>query len=769
VTPLALTADERARVDRVDALVALGPASVDELVESLEERSWTVRRATVAGLAALGDDAVASLCASLASARSSEHTIAAAADALSTSVGASADAAVATLARHANAAVIEDATRILGRRRAAGAVPLLCELLEHASDTVAVAAIEALGAIGGSAGVEALIAVVRGRNFFRTFPAMQVLARTPDPRVVAPLAELISDELYGLEAVRALGQTGAATAIAPLAGLVGGTIGARTVAVALAELFARADRRGAGAVVREAAVGSLRGSLERFVAALPSGSEAERAAIIAVLGAIGDATTLPLLAPVFDVAELRPAAIAAVQSIVRADSSAAAAALASTEPGIRAAALAVAGAAALAAPARKLLDDDDPEVRARACAALARIGDVSAVPALFARLGDPNPRVALAATAAIHSLGSPETLALALDSLASPSPTVRRHALRVIAYIGPRGAFDAVYAALRDPDRRLAELAVAALGALDDPRVDAAIDKLAGDSSAEMRAAAMRAAGHRGLRVVLERGLADGAAWVRYYACQGLGRTSDTEHALLALVACLADPVPHVRIAALEAVARQRAPEAGALLREAAHSSDPDIRRAALLGIGQRAGDGELDLLLEAVRAPDVPTRIVALDGLARSSDSRALAAVVSAIRDVDLRDAALSLLAERTDRDAIDALIATALASDRDEAVHEALSRPQAERAGALAERLASARDSEADELAAALARMATETATRALFDALAAPSSAGRRAAATALIAIGARGAEAAVRALAASDPDPDVRRACAAAVAR
>jgi hypothetical protein len=53
-------------------------------------------------------------------------------------------------------------------------------------------------------------------------------------------------------------------------------------------------------------------------------------------------------------------------------------------------------------------------------------------------------------------------------------------------------------------------------------------------------------------------------------------------------------------------------------------------------------------------------------------------------------------------------------------------------------------------------------------LFEALALPNAAARGAAASALIALGARGAEHAVSNLAANDPDPDVRRVCAAALA-
>ena len=86
-TPLTLSGVERVRVDRVDELVAIGAAGVPALVELLEEPSWSVRRAVVAGLGALGDLAVGPLCQSLRSRRVNEAFIAATVDALVASTG----------------------------------------------------------------------------------------------------------------------------------------------------------------------------------------------------------------------------------------------------------------------------------------------------------------------------------------------------------------------------------------------------------------------------------------------------------------------------------------------------------------------------------------------------------------------------------------------------------------------------------------------------------------------------------------------------------
>ncbi|MGE5187041.1 MAG: HEAT repeat domain-containing protein, partial [Acidobacteriota bacterium] len=423
-----ITAAERARIEHIDRLFSLGPRGTGELVAALADPSWTVRRAAVAALATLGDDAVEPLCALLATRRDNENALAAAVDALASSRGAGVVPRVLALARHERAAVIADAAQILGRRRAAEAVPALVALLDHANDNVAIAAIEALGAIGGTTSVDALARVAAERRFFRTFPAMQVLARTGDPRAIAALAALLEDQTYRFEAVRALGRTGAVQAIAPITALLANPSDAvvRLVAVALAELIEHAEWAGAGPRVSRALREVLAPSLPRLLGALRHADREERVALATVLGRAGDGSVLRELTGLLDDEAVARAATSALEHLADASDDALVAALATSDAGRRAAILPLLRSRAAAPAIRQRLHDDDPEVRARACEALARVGDTACVPALFEALADRSARVAHAAVGAIQALGTAETEHLALAGARAANPSVRR-------------------------------------------------------------------------------------------------------------------------------------------------------------------------------------------------------------------------------------------------------------------------------------------------------------------------------------------------------
>lgn len=127
--------------------------------------------------------------------------------------------------------------------------------------------------------------------------------------------------------------------------------------------------------------------------------------------------------------------------------------------------------------------DQDPAVAAKAWWALGRTGVPGSAPALLAHLGATDEERRRGLTSALEQFGEPG-VPLLVERLGADDPQVRRHALEVLARIGDPGARAAVPALLdvlrgsEHKDERV--LAVEALGELQDPTVDAALEELRG-------------------------------------------------------------------------------------------------------------------------------------------------------------------------------------------------------------------------------------------------------------------------------------------------
>ena len=165
------------------------------------------------------------------------------------------------------------------------------------------------------------------------------------------------------------------------------------------------------------------------------------------------------------------------------------------------------------------------------------------------------------------------------------------------------------------------------------------------------------------------------------------------------------------------------------------------------------------------MRDLELATKLIAIAGLARHSDSAALDCLAAAARSEtpDLRDAAVSLLADRTDHRAADVLVELALTADERHPVHAALSRPSPARIKAITARCETADEREAGTLTAALVRMRHPDATAALHALAALPSPLLRRVVAVALVRTGQARAIELVARMSREDPDPTVRHVC------
>jgi len=771
---------EGERLERVKALAQAGVPALPELVSELVDGNWAVRRAVVAALAGADSAAMPILIETLRSSRDNEAKIAGLVDALSTTPNAI-DELLLNLANDGDVAVVCDAAQILGRRESARAVPKLKQLTEHPDDNVALAAVEALGRIGGKEALESLLHLTESRNFFRTFPAIDILGRSGDSRVLPTLLGLSQEPLYGAEAVRALGRLGDPSAVPALLDQLtratGGLVGA--IALSLVAIHEAAEQRfGTGSSVERLLTDSAKLSelRQRLSLGLKRADLAEQLALSQVLSWVGEQSTVETLigllrgAPAVAqsaAASLKRLGTLAEPQLIEALHSA-------TSEERRLLVPLVGGKLSARDQLVACLQDEDPIVRAVSCDALARTSDPAAVPAIFPLLADADGRVAQAALAAIQTLGSDDTRRLALAAASSSDTRLRRAALRIIGYFGYPAGLPALLEASKSDDEKLREAAIAGLPFIDEPRAQNELLHAARHVSPRTRTFAVRALGHTaGDPVVLAQlraALGDADAWVRYYACQALGRLRD-DSATQTIALLLEDPYGQVRVAAVEALAHLRGARAFEILSAVIGAADADLNRAALLALGMSKKVEALPPLLAAMASSDSATRLVALSALAELGVPEVLPAIARATRDADegVRVAATGFLAARSDLAATTELIALLLETPTREPLLRALAKPAPHRCQAIATALAHADDASAGALVAALARMQTEESLATIRAALNLANDAARRAAACALLALQDSRSGAALKRAAISDPDAEVRRICAAALVR
>jgi HEAT repeat protein len=774
---LASTEDQLALAE-VERRSAEGVSGVPALLTLLAHHSWNVRRAVVASLSRGDEPSLAEMCRSLVGSRTNEPVIAGLVDALTAAASADAEPLVRQLLNDEDPAVLCDAIQILGRRQDAASCARLIELTEHPDDNVALASIEALGRIGGTAAVDKLIQLAEGSNFFRVFPALELLGRSREARALPTLQRLLKQPVYATEAARAIGRIGSLAGVAALvqAMKAGPESVLRVGALALVAIqdYAAHSIGPASAVsrtVREHDGPTLR---EKVARAMSFADDAETVALGRVLIWLANEDTVADFVRLLGGAkEISALALEGLAELSAFGDPRVLAALESGTSELRVRLLpSLMGVAAASQATVACLEDEQPAVRALACHALARGREVSAVPRLFALLTDPDLGVVHAAVGAIQSLGSSETEQLALKAVKSEHAAERRAALRIITYFGYDSSLELCLEALRGDDEKLRDIALSGLPALDDPSVPALLATAAQHTSARTRASALRAIGHLRLtpdtQAALLRSLEDADAWVRYYACQALGKLGVVS-ALPLIRERLEDPAGQVKMAAVEALAALPGDEALDALARAAASSDADIRRAAVVGAGERADPKLRPLLVSALTSPDVSIRLVAVSSIARFEGAEsALAAAATDDPDVAVRGAALALLASRSDSAATRTLLGLLVQDPESTAVIAALSRDVDERIAVIVPELENASDARARALLAVLSRSQSHQARSALDLAFASRNVAARRAAARVLSLLLDDAAKSSLARAATSDPDAEVRRICAAAMA-
>ena len=251
------------------------------------------------------------------------------------------------------------------------------------------------------------------------------------------------------------------------------------------------------------------------------------------------------------------------------------------------------------------------------CNALAKLGDVRAVPGLLAlclESGDADVRNA--AGKALKQIGAP-AVEFALSQLGSDDERQRRRAALALGALGAARAIPQLTTALSDDSAGVRSAACWALADLRDPRdAPSLVKALTGEQFA--------------------------ARWVaaRSLAARGDPRGLDV------LVAGLEHDDALIVYGSVESLAQLGGPTATRLLVKMAASNGHAKRRearTALAGMGQAAVPSLIDALDDA----DTAVRVAVLDPLAAMGDRRAVEPIISLLSDpaAELREAALAAL----------------------------------------------------------------------------------------------------------------------------
>jgi len=616
-----------------------GVRDLASLLEALSDESWRVRRAAVEVLA-MGAEPARSIPGLIEKLSSPDNAGArnAAAEALAR-IGAPAVPALAERLRDPDEDLRKFAADVLGEIRDRDALVPLVAALADADRNVRVSAAEALGKIGGPEAAGALEAALTAGDGLLRLAILDALFRLDCSPPLGVLAPLFADRYLRRSVLRLLGTLSGRPALELIAeGLKDPSRGTREAAFeALASHFRRDGEQGAPIIAQ-----TLRQALRA------PGAVAE----IAREG-------LQSQSPVVSEGALR------VLGIVGVPADALAVVRAGVDDAVRDVAL---WAAALLGPPAgpvllKALSDLLPEERMVAIAALARLHERAAVPALAALTCEGNEAESLAAIEALGALGDPSAVEPLTDLF--DEPMLAPAAARALGALG-RVDRAAVQAAVRE---RLAgpsaPWAIRVLG-LVGGRADLCHLKAALDSErTEVRLAATEAALAMGLPAAAETlriALADEAWEVRAGAARGLGRFPSAE-SLAALVGALEDREPSVAAAAAQALgdvgdAKAAEPLSRMLNRGREHPGTPEVLPAiAAVRSLARLGAAAPEALLCATTHPDPEVVKEAVEIAATLPGAERALLVAARHERWDVRQAAARAVAARGDRSLLEEL----------------------------------------------------------------------------------------------------------------
>jgi HEAT repeat protein len=755
-------------------------SSASQLMNSLGDESWRVRRTAVDGLARkTGTEEVNNLLRALREEHRNPGVLNSALQVLALS----GIDAIEPLARFVNDEDVDlriYATQALGNQHEVRAIPVLLGALDDEDTNVRYHAIEALGKLRAVDAVDALVKIAESRDFSLAFPALDTLTLIGDSRIAPRLVPLLEDEILRSPATDALGQLGDEEIVAPLVALLNTPKApAQVIAQALASLYERYEhsyQEGSyiADLVRKAITGT---GVQNLLETINQARGENLRTLARVLGWLQGEAVEQALVRLLGQSTARREVIEALVRYGERVTELLAEQLHAEELETRKAAVIALGrigaAAAVPALVRALADDD--ELALVAAAALGKIGDRRAFEALLDLIGSSDVAVRQAAVAAINSLGHPEMANRAVQLLSDANPYVRESAVKIAGYFGYRECTDLLLERCFDPEESVRRAAIEHVPYLEDERVVATIIEVLEKGTSQVRAAAAHALAQidrSAATPYLLKAVDDPDPWVRYFAIRSIGQHRLSESLETLTQKAQTDTASHVRIAAIDSLGKLEEPRAITILASFIENVDLDLARAALKSLGQIHHADALPPLIEALRLPEAARRIEALHALSsRDTDAviESIQWVAAADTDATVAQAAIDALARLATPAGVAALVNLTAETTRREASIEALSQLGEQKIEAIGKGLQHSQASVRRAVLDALGRMKHPLASALLTKALTDEEASVRLAAVNALAHLGNRNAERELLNLMRTDPDTAVRRAAQKALSR
>jgi HEAT repeat protein len=611
----------------------------------------------------------------------------------------------------------------------ARALPHLLNRLYDADLNVRYHVIEALGRIGSADAVEPLLRIVRERDPYLAFAALDALAIIAEPSAMPEVIALIDDPALGTAAIDTLAAVGNEQAAAPLAAALTTAPAPTVICNALARIHDRLQRElGEGELVADLVRAQLDpAAASRLISHIPQATDQELPGVARVLGWVRAPGVENVLCELLRHAPSRKNAQEALIAIGKPAVPHLLRLLQDEAADVRQAVAGVLGqigAHESVADLSALLPSEEPEVIVTVVAALGSIGSPAAFDALLPLLGHSNAAVRHAAVSAINSIAHPSTAARIVDLLSDRSSLVRECAVRIAGYFGYADCLDRVLALLGDESAHVRRAVAEHLPYYDDGRVIGALDRVLQDPDVSVRAAAARSLAHvdaeRGMPL-LTQALRDSDGRVRYHAVQTIGthKLRSFAPALRELLA--GDASMPVRIACAIALGELQDKDAAEALKQAALHPEPDLACPALIALS-RIPRVELGTVLDdALSSGDPRRQLAAVQAMAgRDQHLEQLKRLAESANHSRVVSAALNALVSSGAGDAIEAVVALSARDDLRAQCTAALAQAAEADVPLLAEALQHSDPRVRAAVVHALARMRRKRATRELSAAL-------------------------------------------------